>query len=208
MYLVQAASNRSTARVPRIAGLLVCSVAGACSVASPRPSADFVERLAAVIAAPSAISAPADATGDWFVEPGVGVTFGPDTLLLALTTGRTIDGGFAVGPALQLGLDDHETFFAPTLNVRREFALSDGDLSRVAPYIEAGAGIAYLEKERRGRGDDDEVGLLLTAGLGANVRLDGGVAVGSGVVVDLMPTELVGERVLVAWRVVQLQFRF
>lgn len=208
MHLVQAGSHGSKARTPRIAWLLVCSVAGACSVASPRRSADLLERPAAVTAAPSSISAPADATGAWFAEPGVGVTFGPDTLLLALTTGRTIDGGFAVGPALQLGIDDHETFFAPTLNVRREFALTEGDLSRVAPYIEAGAGIAYLEKERRGRGDDDEVGFVLTAGVGANVRLDGGVAVGSGVVIDLLPTELVGERLIVAWRVVQLQFRF
>jgi hypothetical protein len=144
---------------------------------------------------------------EYFLEAGLGQTFGPSTFLLSATGGKFVDPNLAIGPTLQLGIDDNETIFAPTFGVRRTFGLDSSDLRKIEPYIEGGAGFAYLEDDRRG-GDDDDLGFLITFGMGANFELQRNLALGTGVLVNLMPGEVLGERLFVSWRILQLNFTF
>jgi len=171
------------------------------SAAAPAPGLTQPSEAAATPPARS------EAEGSYFVEAGIGQTFGPSTFLLSATACKFVDSHLAIGPTLQLGIDDDETIFAPTFGVRRAFDLDSADLHKVEPYLEGGVGFAYLEDDRRG-GDDDDLGFLLTFGLGANVQLQPNLALGTGVLVNLMPGEVLDERLFVSWRILQLQFAF
>lgn len=152
-----------------------------------------------------------DGDGDgehaWFVEAGIGLTADPDTILMALTAGKSIRPGLTVGPTLQLGVSDDETIFAPTLGLRRTFDLERFELDSLATYVEGGVGLAYLEEDHR-VGDDDEVGFLVNFGIGANVTLNQNVTLGTGFLVNLMPGEVLDDRVFVSWRILQLTIPF
>ena len=171
------------------------------------PAAARAQEPAPSAEAPAPVAERAFREGDYFLEAGLGQTFGPGTFLLSATFGRFVDPHLAIGPTLQLGVDDDETIFAPTFGVRRTFDLDDADLRKIEPYVEGGVGLAYLEDDRRG-GDDDDVGILLNLGFGANVELQRNLALGTGVLVNLMPGEVLDERLFVSWRIFQLQFAF
>jgi hypothetical protein len=146
----------------------------------------------------------------WAFQSGVGFTIGPDMFLVPFVLETKIAPELWIGPSVQVAVSDDETFFAPGAELR--WVLAEGApngefLDRVSPFFTAGIGLAYLEKERRA-GDDDDWGLLLDVGLGAEFRIDERISVGSRMVFDWFPADLVGEHFLFTWQVVTLRIRF
>jgi hypothetical protein len=140
------------------------------------------------------------------VPIGIGLTADPDTLLFSGAVDFPIATCWTVGPSLQLGLADNRTLVAPTLQVKHHLPLGrlDQRLSRLEVFVLAGIGLAYLERERPRRSDDDDLGLLLDLGTGIRYRLGSRVSVGSQVVVHAMPGEVLGERSYFSWDVLQV----
>lgn len=136
---------------------------------------------------------------------GVGLTDDPDTLLTVIGMGFDLRPDLALAPMLQLGLDDHETLIAPTIGFEATLPLEGID-----PLIlraMAGVGVIYLEEERRS-GDDDDLAFLLNFGLGADVVLSEGLSVGTRLLINVIPQEVLDEHTIVSWEVVGLRFRF
>jgi hypothetical protein len=143
----------------------------------------------------------------YFIEPGIGFTSDPGTFLLAFTAGKFITPNVAIGPLVQLGVSDSDSIFAPALNVRGIFDIEGHGLERVKPYVEGGAGLIYLNKDHH-HGDDDEWGFLIDFGFGANVELDRNITLGTGFIFNLMPSEVVDERFIFSWKILQLSLYF
>jgi len=208
----ESASSKSIeppATAPTQQPALFAIPADAAVSAGPSPQLDwsYLQTTDPSAASPAPASAPAIGQRDYFLEAGLGQTFGPSTFLLSATGGKFVDPHLAIGPTLQLGIDDDKTIFAPTFGARRIFELDSADLRKLEPYVEGGVGFAYLEDDRRG-GADDDFGVLLTLGFGANFELQHNVALGTGILVNLMPGEVLDERLFVSWRILQLNFAF
>jgi len=140
---------------------------------------------------------------------GAGFTAGPGAFLIPAEVDFHIRDDVAIGPRLQLAVDDDVTIFAPTFHAKKLFELTqDGAPSRWRPYAQGGIGLAWLEKDRpRGR-DDDDVGLVLQLGGGVEYTLDSDITLSTGIDVNLLPSDLVGEDIYVSFNLVQIGFRF
>ena len=136
---------------------------------------------------------------------GVGFTADPGAFLLGIDVPFRISENVAMGPSMQLGLDDDSTFFAPTWS--GEFRLPIENTNAV-PYFHAGLGAAYLEKERRRRRDKDDVGFLIAFGLGGDFFVSDEFALGSRVTFNVMPDDVVDEHFIFSWQVVTGRFSF
>ncbi|HLQ37249.1 MAG TPA: hypothetical protein VK348_05595 [Planctomycetota bacterium] len=182
--------------------------------AAPSPLA--LERAAA---APLAVEQPgtqapagnapsASKEGDRTLLVGLGFTDGPETFLIGGEADFYLSDRLAVGPMLQWGVDDHVTILAPSFHAKYLFPLERAaGAPEFVPFVQGGAGFAYIKKDRR-PGDDDGIGLLLQAGGGIECRLDKGLTLASTALIDLLPAEVVGEHVYFSWQIVQFGFRF
>jgi len=138
---------------------------------------------------------------------GIGMTEDPDTLLLGGELDFPVSDRFLIGPMVQLGLDDHTTLFAPSLHGKYLLPLDHAPGStRWAPFVQGGVGIAYLSKDKPGA--DDDLGLLLQAGGGVEVRFEDQVGVATTLLIDFLPGGVFDENVYLSWQVVQFSFRF
>lgn len=138
---------------------------------------------------------------------GVGLTEGPDTLLLGGELDFPVNDRFVIGPMIQLGVDDHSTLLAASLHGKCLFPLEHAQGSPAwTPFVQGGLGLAYLSKDRPG--DDTDLGLLVQAGGGIEVRFENQLGIASSFLVDFLPSEVLGERVYVSWQIVQLGFSF
>jgi hypothetical protein len=142
-----------------------------------------------------------------FFEPGIGLTSSPSTFLLGLTAGKFINDNVAIGPMIQLGVDEDDVIFAPTLNVRGVFDIDQQGMERLKPYVEGGVGAAYIKKDHH-PGDDDEWGFLVNIGFGANYELERNISLGTGVLFNMMPDDVVDERFFFSWKILQLNLYF
>ena len=148
------------------------------------------------------------------VGPSLGVAFGftadPGTFLLAFEAPFEVAERLTVGPLVQLGLSDDWTIVAPTANVRYAFDLSDSsnaDVRKLRPFIQGGLGFGYLEKDRR-RGDDDDTRFLFNLGGGVEYYLTDNVALGSNMLLNVLPDSAVGENVFFSWQLGSVRFVF
>lgn len=139
------------------------------------------------------------------IRAGVGLTADPTTFLLGVSVPFAISESVALGPALQFGVDDHTTFLAPTWSGEYRIHIEDLDL---VPYVHAGAGIAYIEKERRGPGDDDDLGFLLAFGIGADFWVSDQLSVGSRATFNIMPDEVENESFIFSLQLLTGRFSF
>lgn len=139
---------------------------------------------------------------------GVGITADPSTFLLGMQYDRMTSRDLIIGPAFQLGTSDNETFFSLTFNLKKEYeVMGRGRRPAIFPYIQVGAGIAYLEKDDA-PGDNDDFGLLVNTGGGVRVPLDDGLSVSSTLLFNFIPGEIVDERFILSWQIAQVQFLF
>jgi hypothetical protein len=139
------------------------------------------------------------------VKGGLGFTLGPTDFLLALEGSYFLTNDLAVGPLFQLGIDDDPFIFAPSLNARYLFDLRG--LGRLRPLVEGGIGLVY-ECEDIGPRDRDETGFLFNFGGGFQYFLTDGVAVGSEVLFNFVPDEVLGDRFFFSWQVLAVSFFF
>jgi hypothetical protein len=155
---------------------------------------------------PAANVDPLRTEGAFFLSGGLGFTLDPDTFLLSLGASYGIIDYVTIGQLVQLGVADERTVVAPTLNAELSFDL--GDLSRqLQPFVHAGVGLAYINKEERGRVRDG-IGFLVNAGGGARYWLTPSFALGSTVLFNFLPAETVDENIFFSWQVVTATVRF
>ena len=154
-------------------------------------------------------SAPPDT--HWSVHAGPGFTLSPTAFHFDFGAEYAVTPGLGIGPLMQIAADDDILILAPTLNVRYGFDLSGSDdefVSRLRPYVQGGIGLAYVEKDRRGRNPDD-VEFLLNGGAGIEYAITESLALGHGVMFNGMPADdAVGEDFFFSWQLMTFRFRF
>lgn len=181
-----------------LAPCLVLAMTAACSTVAPRNS--VTQDLE-----PSPPRSTLAGEVQGFV--GLGFTDSPDTFLLPGEIDFYVDDNLAIGPKLQLGLDDDTTIVAPSFHVKKVFSIPhEGGISRWKPYVQGGAGFAWLEKQRRT--DEDDFGALLHFGGGVEVFLNEGLSLSSGIDINFLLGEPVDEDVFLSIRLIELGFRF
>lgn len=145
--------------------------------------------------------------GERRITVGVGFTDSPETFLVSGDAEFYQSDRVSIGPSLQLGVDDNVTIVAPSFHARLVFPLEhQGDSALVMPFLQAGAGLAFIHKDKRGNNDD--FGFMLQAGGGLEVRLDENYALSSTLLVNIMPSEVNNEGAYVSWQILQLSFVF
>jgi len=150
------------------------------------------------------------AAGEWSPHAGIGFIAEPDAFLLGLGLDYGVAEFMSLGPLLQLGISDDDTIVAPTLNFHFGIPLlgaSNQYLRRLEPFVQAGLGMAYIEKER-GNQEDDDVGFLMNGGVGAQYWLNDEIAVGTSMLFNGMPEDVVDENFFFSWQVVTFRYRF
>jgi hypothetical protein len=143
--------------------------------------------------------------GRAMLKGGIGFTSSPSDFLLTLEADYFFTNGLAVGPLFQLGLWDDPFIFAPTLNFKGVFDLPE--VRRLKPLVEGGLGLAYMDADRRHGGADD-TGFLLDFGGGLQYFVDDRIAVGSEVLFNFVPGEVLGDHFFFSWQLVTLNFLF
>ena len=141
---------------------------------------------------------------------GVGLTAGPDSFLMDFAAPYYVGSGVAIGPRVQLGLDEDETFLAPTLNIEYAHDLSRdvaGPLGKLRPLVNVGVGFAWIDIDGRA-GEDSDTGFLFDIGLGVAYPLSDQFEIASVVDFDILPRRVLGEDLVVTWQALQMRVRF
>lgn len=147
--------------------------------------------------------------GRFSVQGGAGLTASPDSFLLEFEGAYEFGNGFAAGPAIQFGLDNHFLLVAPTVFGRYGFDLSGVSqkvLQPLTPYVQTGMGFAYMEEGRRNT--RDEADFLINLGVGADYALTDHVSVGSRMLFNFLPDKVLGQSFYYSWQVAALRYRF
>lgn len=144
---------------------------------------------------------------------GLGFPAGPEAFTVGVEADFLVRGQLSMGPMVQVGLEDDFAVLSPTAFARLRFDLpGHGEtLRRVRPFIQAGAGVAYVGIEVPDLpcvGVDDDIGLFTNAGLGADFRLSHSFSIGTKLLVNMMPGEVFGESFSFSWEVAALRYRF
>jgi len=141
------------------------------------------------------------------VYGGAGFTSGPSSFRFGGGADVHLARHWSVGPQVHLGVSDKRSILTAACNFKRFFPIETSDGLVLHPFSQAGIGLAYLDEDRPGS-DDDEVGLLLNVGGGVRHPLTDEVSIGSSLLVNVLPGEVVDERVFFSWEIVQLVFSF
>jgi len=147
--------------------------------------------------------------GRFSVQGGAGFTANPESFLLEFEGAYEFGEGFAAGPAIQIGLEDHFVLVSPTVFGRYGFDLGGGSdqmLDRLTPYVQTGLGFTYIEEGRRNT--RDEADFLVNVGLGADYALTEQVSVGSRMLFNFLPDKVMGQGFYYSWQVASLRYRF
>jgi hypothetical protein len=144
----------------------------------------------------------------WSIRSGLGFTTDPTTFLLNVEAPYALDSWIAVGPMLQLGLEQDNTLVMPTANVTLKVPdLPGRDFDRLTPYGFAGIGMAYIEREKRGD-DRDGAGFLITTGFGIEYQVSERVFFGSQMMLNFLPSKTQGETFIYSWQMGGIRFAF
>lgn len=143
--------------------------------------------------------------GTWSARSGIGFTEDPTTFLLALGADYFVTEDVSIGPLLQFGLDDDPFIFAPTLHV--QYTLDLADIDSLKPYLQAGLGFAYMQDYKR-NGHEDDLGFLISTGAGVDWYFDDRMAVGTSLLLNALPDEVLNDEFFFSWQVVTLRFLF
>lgn len=148
------------------------------------------------------------------LQSGLGFMADPEAFLVGIEADFLVHDQLSVGPMVQFGLDDDFTVISPTAYARLWFDLpGHGEaLRRVRPFIQAGAGFAYIEIDAANLPgvavDDDDIGFLTNAGFGADFRLSHSFSIGTKLLFNMIPGEVFGESFYFSWEVAALRYRF
>jgi len=140
---------------------------------------------------------------------GIGFTTGPETFALGVQADIPV-GELLIGPQLQVGVSGDDGFVALAFNVKKEIEVEievDDAAWSVFPFVQVGAGLAFLEKDNRS-GDKEEFGALLNFGIGVRIPIDEQLFLSSTMLFNVIPGKIVDERFIYSWQVVQFEIRF
>jgi hypothetical protein len=150
--------------------------------------------------------------GVFSIQGGLGFTADPDTFLLEAEGNYSFGRGVSFGPAMQLGLSDNRVLLSPMVYARYGFDLRRtdlGELRRLTPYVQAGPGLTYIDHDGRGRGRDrDDVGFLVSFGFGADYPISEHLDLGTRVLFNILPSDVLGENFYFSWQLAALRYRF
>lgn len=133
---------------------------------------------------------------------GVGFTLSPTMLLFGGALDLKVDERVTAGPALHVAVDDDDFLFAPFGQVKFYPIADEGQ--NVQPFLQGGAGLAFLDRDRRG----DDWGFLLNFGGGIRYAAGDGYTLGSTVLFNFVPDEVVDEDFYFTWELIQLVVTF
>ncbi|HLG21022.1 MAG TPA: hypothetical protein VI895_14570 [Bdellovibrionota bacterium] len=134
---------------------------------------------------------------------GLGFTLSPDLFLMGVEGHYFVHQNIAVGPLLQFGVDDNIFLLSPSLNVRGVFDLpAPGFAKRVKPFVQAGAGLSYIDVDRRG----DDTSFLINMGFGTDVYLTTNFALETSILFNITPN--FDDNFYFAWQFISAQYHF
>lgn len=144
------------------------------------------------------------------VRGAFGFTVDPETFEMGVGFPIRIVEDVAFTPHLLMGFDDDDTIVAPSLNLEVAFPLGDGGddiMDRLSPYLQGGIGFAYIDRDRGGD-NDDEIGFLLTPGLGIEYRITDNLHIGTNARFNVLPKETAGEHFFFSWEFFSVRIAF
>lgn len=146
------------------------------------------------------------------LQTSFGFTGSPATFLMAVELPYGVTDHFSLGPAMQLGVKSELTLFTFSANARYAFdlsqALSESEASdKLRPFVQGGLGLAHYSVDVPG-GDIDDTGFLLQMGFGFDYYFTQRIALGSNMIFNVVPTEVLGDRFFFSWQVASLRFHF
>jgi hypothetical protein len=144
----------------------------------------------------------------WSLRAGIGFIADPNAFLLNIEAPYAFDRWVSVGPMFQIGLDDNNTIVAPTVNVTlRVPDLPGGSLDRFHPYGFAGMGFAYIKDDNR-RNNKSSAGFLINFGFGLEYQVSNRFSVGSQMMFNFLPEEVLDEHFFYSWQIAGARFAF
>jgi opacity protein-like surface antigen len=155
--------------------------------------------------------APAGPGQNWSLRAGLGFTSDPGTFLMNFEAERYMRPEVTAGLAVQLGVDDNTLLVAPMVFGRFIFDLSgfsDDRVRNVKPFVQAGVGFTHLDVDLgRGRNKDD-TDFLMSFGFGLDYPLNNTIDVGSRMLINVVPSEVLNERIYFSWEIVSIRYRW
>jgi len=113
--------------------------------------------------------------------------------------------GFSIGPLLQLGFTGDLFQFGFTGQAKYTFDLKE--IPALKPHIEAGIGFIYSDLDRgRGRSEDD-LGILIPLGIGAEYRLTNSISLDTTFLFNFTDLDVRDKNFFFTW-LVGLRYRF
>ena len=80
--------------------------------------------------------------------------------------------------------------------------------------MQGGLGFTYIDIDVPGNlppgvnVDDDDIGLLMSVGFGADYRITDSISLGSRMLFNVLPDDVLGENFYFSWQVAAIRFRF
>jgi len=144
----------------------------------------------------------------WSARLGIGFTIDPDTFLLNLEAPYAFDPWVSVGPMMQIGIDNDDSIWAPTVNTKITIPDMPGEgLDRFVPFFMGGLGFAVLRDDDR-RNNKSSAGFLVNTGFGLDFRISEHLFVGSQMIFNFLPDRTLGEKFWYSWEVIGFRVGF
>ncbi len=144
----------------------------------------------------------------WSLEGGIGLTASPTSFLLSLASPYQLSDHFSLVPLFQLGVTGGRVIVSPSANVRYAFDLSGvgpEGLRTLVPFVDGGLGFTYM---KRNAGDLSDTGFLMTFGGGIEYPLRPGLALGTTMRFNVLPTGVLGDKFFYSWEIAGLRYKF
>jgi hypothetical protein len=144
----------------------------------------------------------------WSLRAGIGLMADPDAFLMNFEIERFMRDEVAVGFALQLGVDDDYTVVSPMVFSRYVFDFSGFEnelVSMLQPYVQGGAGLTHIDLDRSGS-NGNGTDFLVSLGAGLDIPLNDTLGVGTRVLVNLIPGEVVNQRIYISWEILSIRY--
>jgi len=125
-------------------------------------------------------------TGGFVIGADVGFNVDPDSFALAFPIEYHVTENVAIGPLVQLGLDDKFTLFGVTFNAKYKATLLESE--RLKPYGQVGLGFLLVDvdsKGKSGKGGGSSTEVLLPIGGGFEYWAWDDVALGGNFLVNI-----------------------
>ncbi|MBK7949011.1 MAG: outer membrane beta-barrel protein [Deltaproteobacteria bacterium] len=149
-----------------------------------------------------------NAAAGWSARAGIGFTADPETFLMNFEAPYSFNEWMALGPMLQIGVEDDYTLVMPTANLTLKVPdLPGTDFDRLTPYGFAGIGFAVIEREARGR-EKEGVGFLVDFGVGIEYQVSEKVFLGSQMMFNVLPSKTQNQGFIFSWQLAGIRFAF